>query len=79
MPRIELQRARERLGFSQRDVANLVGISRPYYTNIELGRKSPSLQVALRIAKIVNCSVDIFFKPNVPIGNKRGMKPTGTE
>lgn len=79
VPRKELQLAREKLGLSQQDVANQAGISRPFYTNIELGRKNPSLQVALRIARAVKCSVDIFFKPNVPIRNRRGMKPTGTE
>ena len=41
----------------------MVGISRPSYTNIELGRKNPSLKIALKIKKVLNYKDDNIFLP----------------
>lgn len=67
MARIKLIEARKARGWTQEDVAEHVGISRAYYTNIELGRKTPSLRVAFMIAKALNRDIDIiFFDDDVP-------------
>ena len=50
--RIYLIQKRLNTNFSQSDVANLVGISRQYYNNIENGLRRPSPEIAKKIA---NC------------------------
>jgi putative transcriptional regulator len=60
--RTRLVKFRNNAGLSHEDIARLAGISRSHYTLIENGKRSPSLDVALRIANIVGCNVeDIFF------------------
>lgn len=72
-----LRSLREELGLSQQDVADRSGISRSYYTNIELGRKTPSLTVAHKIAQTLQTDMSIFNTVYVPFGNN--LRPTGTE
>ncbi|ATB52697.1 transcriptional regulator [Caldibacillus phage CBP1] len=60
--RITLKKARERKGFKQEDVAKLSGISRSYYTNIEIGVKTPSIPVAKRIAHVLGIDWTYFFE-----------------
>lgn len=64
--RIELINARKSKGYTQSDLAELVGISRAYLANIERGEHDPSLKVAQSIAKHLGISTDkIFFERNV--------------
>lgn len=53
---------------TQCDVAKLSGISRSYYTNIELGLKTPTVEVAKKIAKTLNFEWTCFFS------DKRSLK-----
>jgi len=69
--RTNLKRQRQKLGLTQAEVANKVGIARTSYTNIENGNKNPSLKIALKIKEIFNIkNDDIFLSDNVPNGNK---------
>ena len=69
--RTELVNRRKKLGFTHSEVAELSRISRAYYTNIEAGRKSPSMAVAKCIADTLKTKIDrIFFENNVPKGNE---------
>lgn len=53
------------------EVAERSLISRAYYSNIEAGRKDPSLKVMKRIADALKTKVDVlFFTYDVPKGNK---------
>lgn len=68
--RINMINRRKKLGLTQKEVAKRVGIARTTYTNIELGDKNPSLQVALRIKEALEIEDDgIFLVSNVPISN----------
>lgn len=49
---------------TQYEVAELSGISRSYYTNVELGIKTPTVDVAKKIAKTLDFEWSIFFKEN---------------
>jgi putative transcriptional regulator len=61
---------RKKLGLTQKEVAKRVSIARTTYTNIELGDKNPSLQVALRIKEVLEVEDDdIFLISNVPERN----------
>ena len=60
--RQELIAARKAIGKTQDDVATAAGIDRSYYVHIEKGNRSPSLQVAMRIAEYLRKEVgEIFF------------------
>jgi putative transcriptional regulator len=50
---------------SQEEVARLIGISRGAYSNIENGKRDPSVTVAKKIAKALSFNWTIFFDDNV--------------
>lgn len=64
MVRAKLRKARKSMGLSQYDIAKEVGIDRASYANIELGKRNPSLDVAMKIAKIVNKRIEDIFLPS---------------
>lgn len=60
--RNKLWEIRLKQNLTQYEVAQKVGISRTTYTNIELGKKNPSLKIALRIKNALNYKeYDIFL------------------
>lgn len=60
--RRKLRKVRLERGLTQREVAEKIGIARNTYTNIELGNKNPSLEVALNLKKVLKYDKDdIFF------------------
>ncbi len=59
--RIWLSKLRNQLGFTQEQVAELVGIKRAYYSMIERGKRRPSVDVAKRISNVLNFDWTIFF------------------
>lgn len=62
MMRTALIRARKAKGLQQKDIAKMVGISRSHYTKIEAGKRNPRLEIARRIAIIVEEDVkELFF------------------
>lgn len=71
-PLVKLTKTRESKGYTQDQLAKKAKISRPLLSNIERGYANPSLQVAHRIAKALDSTIDeIFFnskarKTNVP-------------
>ncbi len=60
--REKLREVRKAKGFTQETIAKLIGINRASYTNIELGRKNPSLEIALRIKETLNYRGDDIFQ-----------------
>ena len=69
--RVRLQKIRESFGFTQQQLADIVGISRNHYGQIETGVKNPGLEVALRIKNALGYSKDdiwenIFFAQQCP-------------
>lgn len=67
-----LKQERLKKGLTQQAIANLVGISRVHYTQIEnnSGNKKPSLDVAMGIKKVLDYSGDdLFSVVNVPEKN----------
>lgn len=46
----------------QSDIAKLIGISRSYYSEIEVGTKTPSGKVAKKIADFFKVDMTIFFE-----------------
>jgi len=59
-----VQSRRERLGFSQAELARRAGLSRQVVNMVERGRIVPSVLTALALAETLECTVpDLFHKP----------------
>ena len=58
---MRIKEAREKLGMSQAMLAQKVSLSQAFVCEIETGRKQPSLRTALKIAEVLNCSVNDLF------------------
>ena len=56
-----LKEYRARLGVNQQEMGPLAGVSRQTISQIERGDYSPSVTLALKIAKICNVSVEDIF------------------
>lgn len=54
---------REYRGFSQQELASAAGISAPYLSQIEAGKRTGSTEVLLAIAKALNMSLDDVVGP----------------
>ncbi|HDR3347512.1 TPA: helix-turn-helix transcriptional regulator [Bacillus cereus] len=53
---------RKEKGITQKKLSLEVGITRAYLSNLENGKHKPSLEVALRIAEILESTVEKIFK-----------------
>jgi putative transcriptional regulator len=58
--KIKLYRVEQSL--TQQDLAQLVGVSRQSIISIEQGRYTPSLPLALKLAKVFQCATDDLFQ-----------------
>lgn len=59
---INIKKARENAGISQKDLAIEIGITPAMLNQVEKGLKIPSLAVSLEIAKSLNTTVDELCK-----------------
>ena len=50
--------AREKVGKTQREMAELIGVAQSVYCQYETSYKTPNVYLAQKIAEILNCSVD---------------------
>ena len=46
-----LRRYRDAAGLSQQELVNIVGISKGFYSSLEMGRRTPNLDMFIRIAR----------------------------
>ena len=56
-----LKEYRAKIKVNQTEMGNLVGVSRQTISQIERGDYSPSVTLALQIAKVLNVSVEEIF------------------
>ena len=56
-----LKEYRAKLGVNQQEMGRLVGASRQTISQIERGDYSPSVMLALKIAKVCNATVEDIF------------------
>lgn len=56
-----LKEHRARLGVNQQELGRLIGASRQTVSLIERGDYSPSVTLALKIAKVCGCTVEDIF------------------
>lgn len=62
-------------GLSQKQLADMVGISQPSYSNIENGKRNPTVKTLKKIVKALNCNIEDLLEEdkevqhNDPAGN----------
>jgi putative transcriptional regulator len=56
-----LRESREKRGLTQEKLAELSGVTRQTVISIETGRYVPSIELALKFAKIFRCRVEDLF------------------
>lgn len=56
-----IKELRLELGWTQQELADAVAVSRQSINSIERGRYVPSLELALRFARVFACSTDDIF------------------
>lgn len=62
MPLINhLKEYRAKLGVNQQEMGRLAGVSRQTISQIERGDYSPSVTLALKLAKLCGCTVEDIF------------------
>lgn len=54
---------RQRLGLSQQQLADTLGVTRQTIISIEKGRYDPSLPLAFRLAGVFGCRIEELFTP----------------
>lgn len=54
--------ARVKHGYTQKEMAEMLGIGQPAVCKIETGRQLPALKTALQIAKILNLQLDDLWE-----------------
>lgn len=57
-----LKKIRTQKKMSQGDIARTLGVDRGYISNIENGKKNPTLATIAKLAKALGISVDILLK-----------------
>jgi transcriptional regulator with XRE-family HTH domain len=57
----KLKELRTLKGYTQEQLADILGLNRHYIIAIEKGRRTPSLATLERIANALNCSLKDFF------------------
>lgn len=60
-----LREKREKMGWSQGEAADYLGVTRQYYNYIERSKKVPSVELAKKIGAAFDIDWTIFFKDEV--------------
>jgi len=58
----KIKKMRQSKGLSQSDVANKLGADKSFMSNLENGRKNPTLKTILKLAKALSVSSDELLK-----------------
>lgn len=58
----QIRKRRLECGITQEAIANQLDVNPSHISNIENGRANPSLTVLVKIANILQCSVDFFIE-----------------
>lgn len=57
----KIKSRRKAVGITQETIADILDVNASHICNIECGRAHPSLTVLVKIANILQCSVDCFL------------------
>ena len=62
-----IRKHRELLGYSQGKMAELLDVSRPFYCQVETGKRILSLKRLIQISDIFNVTLDVLTKPRTVV------------
>ena len=71
---LNIKERRQQLGITQEHIANVLEVNPSHISNIECGRTNPSLTALVKIANILECSVDYFISGELPTRLTRTRK-----
>ena len=57
----KIRELRKKIGFRQEDLANSLGVTRQTINAIENEKYSPTLELAIKLAKLLNTTVEELF------------------
>ena len=72
-----LRAARERSGKTQAQVAKETGVSQLSYQRYEYNTREPSVQTAIRIARVLDSTVEELFGAATPGNSKKAWREPG--
>jgi putative transcriptional regulator len=72
---VHLRRHREERGLTQEDLAERAGVTRQTIISIERGRYSPSIELALRLARLFGVPVEGLFELDEPARSRKERHP----
>lgn len=64
MVRANLKKVREEQGFTHQEVADAIGVTKPYYWQIENGKRGLYYELAVKIACVFKKTPDEIFLPD---------------
>lgn len=73
---LKIKERRRMLGITQEFVANQLDVNPSHISNIECGRANPSLTALVRIADILQCSIDYFISQEYTFHSDRKKEKT---
>lgn len=68
---LKIKERRQAVGITQEHIANILDVNPSHISNIECGRANPSLTALIKIANILQCSVDYFISGEYTFKNDR--------
>lgn len=72
----KIRNRRKSLGITQEFIANKLDVNPSHISNIECGRANPSLTALVKIANILQCSVDCFISGEYTYKIDKGKEKT---
>jgi len=70
----KLRKMRTMLGMSQKEVAGEIGVSEPYLSQLETGKRVPSDEVARKLASLYGMEIGELGEPAVPLRSPAAWK-----
>lgn len=72
----QLKKARSAMGYTQQEVADLMGITKSTYCGYETGKRQPDVPKIKQLAKILHTSGDILLETGFILDAKKSPEPT---
>lgn len=65
----QLKNARKKMGLTQQQIADQMGITKSTYCGYETGKRQPDVKKIKQLALILNTSGDILLETNISLSN----------
>lgn len=70
MRRYNLIEARSRKGYTQKQIAQMIGITKAAYANIETGKRDPSWKTTMKLKRLFEQPIDYLLEQEVDTPRK---------